>query len=162
DLLGFEDFDLRLLPLTTRKELLQRVLPPLGALRYLEHVEEDGVALYHEAERLGLEGVVGKKGSAPYKAGRSAVWLKVRSRLTGAFVVVGYTEPKGSRGVFGALHLAEFVGDALTYSGRVGTGFSEKQLAEVARTLESRRRPDPPCVGPVPAERGTTWVEPVL
>ena len=162
DLLGFEDFDLRTLPLTTRKELLQRVLPPLGALRYLEHVEDDGEALYREAERLGLEGVVGKKASAAYKSGRSPSWLKVRSRLTGDFVVVGCTAPKGSRGGFGALHLAEFVGDALTYSGRVGTGFTEKQLAEVARTLESNRRPDPPCVGPTPAERGTTWVEPVL
>jgi len=162
DLLGFEDFDLRTLPLTTRKELLQRVLPPLGALRYLEHVEEDGEALYREAERLGLEGVVAKKGSAPYKAGRSSVWLKVRSRLTGDFIVVGYTAPKGSRGGFGALHLAEYVDDALTYSGRVGTGFSEKQLAEAARTLESSRRPDPACVGPVPSERGTTWVDPVL
>jgi bifunctional non-homologous end joining protein LigD len=162
DLLGFEDFDLRTLPLTTRKGLLQRVLPPLGALRYLEHVEDDGEALYREAERLGLEGVVGKKASAPYRSGRSPSWLKVRSRLTGDFVVVGFTAPKGSRGGFGALHLAEFVGDALTYSGRVGTGFSEKQLAEVARTLESSRRPDPACVGPTPQERGTTWVEPTL
>jgi bifunctional non-homologous end joining protein LigD len=162
DLLGFEDFDLRTLPLTTRKELLQRVLPPLGALRYLEHVEDDGEALYREAERLGLEGVVGKKATSTYKSGRSPAWLKVRARLTGDFVVVGCTAPKGSRGGFGALHLAEFVGDALTYSGRVGTGFTEKELAEVARTLESNRRPDPPCVGPIPSERGTTWVEPVL
>jgi bifunctional non-homologous end joining protein LigD len=162
DLLGFEDFDLRSLPLTTRKELLRRVLPPLGALRYLEHVEQDGEALYREAERLGLEGVVGKKASAPYKSGRSPSWLKVRSRLTGDFVVVGCTAPKGSRGGFGALHLAEYVDDVLTYSGRVGTGFSEKQLAEVARTLEPNRRTDPPCVGPIPKESGTTWVAPVL
>jgi bifunctional non-homologous end joining protein LigD len=162
DLLGFEDFDLRSLPLTTRKALLQRVLPPLGALRYLEHVDQDGEALYREAERLGLEGVVAKKSTAPYKSGRSPAWLKVRSRLTGDFVVVGFTAPKGSRGGFGALHLAEYVKGGLTYSGRVGTGFSEKQLAEVARSLESRWRTDPPCAGPVPQERGTTWVEPVL
>ena len=81
-----------------------------GALRYLEHVEEDGEALYREAERLGLEGVVGKKAAAPYKAGRSAVWLKVRSRKTGDFVVVGFTAPKGSRGGFGALHLGRVRG----------------------------------------------------
>ncbi|MGH7512201.1 MAG: DNA ligase D [Gemmatimonadales bacterium] len=162
DLLGFEDFDLRSLPLTTRKALLQRILPPLGALRYLEHVDQDGEALYREAERLGLEGVVAKKSTAPYKSGRSPAWLKVRSRLTGDFVVVGFTAPKGSRGGFGALHLAEYVKGALTYSGRVGTGFSEKQLAEVARSLESRRRADAPCAGPVPQERATTWVEPVL
>jgi bifunctional non-homologous end joining protein LigD len=162
DLLGFEDFDLRPLPLTARKALLQRVLPALGALRYLEHVEEDGEALYREAERLGLEGVVGKKSAAPYKTGRSPAWVKIRSRRTGDFVVVGFTAPKGSRGGFGALHLAEFVSGALTYSGRVGTGFTEAQLAEVSRTLEPRRRTDAPCVGPVPKEKGTTWVDPVL
>ena len=162
DLLGFEDFDLRPLPLTARKSVLQRVLPPVGALRYLEHVEEDGEALYHEAERLGLEGVVGKKAAAPYKAGRSAVWLKVRSRKTGDFVVVGFTSPKGSRGGFGALHLGEYVDGALTYTGRVGSGFTEKQLGEVSRKLLGQRRPDPPCGGPVPKEKGTTWVEPVM
>ncbi|MEO6055910.1 MAG: DNA polymerase ligase N-terminal domain-containing protein, partial [Gemmatimonadales bacterium] len=109
DLLGFEDFDLRPLPLVDRKAVLERVLPPVGALCYLEHVEQDGERLYQEAERLGLEGIVGKKAAAPYKAGRSPVWIKVRSRLTGDFVVVGFTSPKGSRGGFGALHLAEFV-----------------------------------------------------
>jgi bifunctional non-homologous end joining protein LigD len=162
DLLGFEDFDLRPLPLTARKSLLQRVLPPVGALRYLEHVEQEGEALYREAERLGLEGIVAKKATAPYKAGRSPVWLKVRRRKTGDFVVVGYTAPKGSRSGFGALHLAEFVEGALTYTGRVGTGFSERQLADVSRTLQQHLRPDPPCSGPAPGDKGTVWVEPLL
>jgi bifunctional non-homologous end joining protein LigD len=162
DLLGFEDFDLRPLPLTTRKAVLQRVLPPVGALRYLEHVEREGEALYQEAERLGLEGVVAKKAAAPYKAGRSPAWLKIRSRHTGDFVVVGFTAPKGSRGGFGALQLADFVGDALTYAGRAGSGFTDKQLAEVSRTLQEHRRPDPPCTGPIQNEKGTTWVDPVL
>ena len=162
DLLGFEDYDLRPLPLTARKSVLQQVLPPVGALRYLEHVANDGEALYHEAERLGLEGVVGKKAAAPYKAGRSPAWLKVRSRRTGDFVVVGFTSPKGSRGGFGALHLAEYVDGSLMYSGRVGSGFSDKQLSEVSRTLLEHRRKDPPCEGPVPKEKGTTWVDPVL
>jgi bifunctional non-homologous end joining protein LigD len=162
DLLGFEEFDLRPLPLTRRKALLQRVLPSLGALRYLEYVEEDGETLYLEAERLGLEGVVGKKATAPYKAGRSPAWLKVRSRRTGDFVVAGYTAPKGSRGGFGALHLAEYVEGELRYTGRVGTGFSERQLAEVRRTLEEHRCGEAPCAGPIPGEKGTTWVDPVL
>ncbi|MGN6392486.1 MAG: DNA ligase D [Gemmatimonadales bacterium] len=162
DLLGFDEFDLRPLPLTQRKALLQRILPPLGALRYLEHVEDDGEALYREAERLGLEGVVGKKATAPYKAGRSPMWLKVRARLTGDFVVAGCSAPKGSRGGFGALYLAEFVDGELTYTGRVGTGFSERQLAEVRRSLEAHRRADAPCTGPIPIEAGAMWVDPTL
>ena len=65
DLLGFEDFDLRPLPLTARKAILRRVLPPVGALRYLEHVDEQGEALYQEAVRLGLEGIIAKKATRP-------------------------------------------------------------------------------------------------
>jgi bifunctional non-homologous end joining protein LigD len=162
DLLGFEDFDLRPLPLTARKAVLRRVLPPIGALRYLEHVEEAGEALYQEAERLGLEGVVAKKADSPYRSGRSPAWLKVRSRRTGDFVVVGFTAPRGSRGGFGALHLADYVDGELVYAGRAGSGFSDKQLAEARRTLEAARRRDPPCAGPLPAEKDTTWVEPTL
>ncbi|MBA2458338.1 MAG: DNA ligase, partial [Gemmatimonadales bacterium] len=162
DLLGFDDFDLRPLPLSARKALLQRVLPPIGVLRYLEHVEREGEALYREAERLGLEGVVAKKAAAPYKAGRSPVWLKIRSRRTADLVVVGCTAPKGSRGGFGALHLAEYVDGVLVYAGRVGSGFTDKELSEVSRTLQRHRRTGPPCGGPVPNEKGTTWVEPLL
>jgi bifunctional non-homologous end joining protein LigD len=162
DLLGFEEFDLRPLPLATRKAVLRRVLPPLGALRYLEHVEEEGEALYREAERLGLEGIVAKKCASPYKAGRSSAWLKIRSRHIEDFVVVGFTAPKGSRGGFGALHLADYVEGTLTYAGRAGSGFTEKQLGEVRRTLEPHTRGDPPCVGPLPPEKGSTWVDPVL
>ena len=162
DLLGFEEFDVRPLPLDVRKALLQRLLPPAGPVRYLEHVEEDGEALYREAERLGLEGVVAKKAAAPYRGGRSPAWLKVRSRRTGDFAVVGFTAPKGSRGGFGALHLADHVGGALVYAGRAGSGFAERQLAEVRRTLEAAVRRDPPCAGPIPKDRTTTWVTPSL
>jgi bifunctional non-homologous end joining protein LigD len=162
DLLGFEDFDLRPLPLTARKSILRRVLPPAGALRFLEHVEDEGEALYREAERLGLEGVVGKKAASPYKAGRSPFWLKVRARRTAEFVVVGFTPPKGSRGGFGALHLADYVDGTLTYAGRAGSGFTDKQLGEVRRALEAQARPACPCAGAVPTEKGTVWVEPTM
>ena len=162
DLLGFEDFDLRPLPLVERKAILRRILPPLGALRFLEHVEEEGEALYREAERHDLEGIVAKKAGAPYKGGRSPLWLKVRSRHTDDFVVVGYTAPKGARGGFGALQLAEYVNGELTYAGRAGSGFSDRQLAEVRRTLEAQRRQTPPCTGPIQGAKETTWVEPTL
>ncbi len=162
DLLGFEDFDLRPLPLADRKAVLRRVLPPVGALRFLEHVEDEGEALYREAERLGLEGVVAKKADAPYKGGRSPAWLKVRSRLTDDFVVVGFTAPKGSRGGFGALQLANYADGALTYAGRAGSGFSDKQLSEAKRALEAQKRRDPPCTGPIQGAKETTWVEPTM
>jgi bifunctional non-homologous end joining protein LigD len=160
DLLGFEEFDLRTLRLTERKSLLQRLLPPAGVLRYLEHFERDGEALYERVQGLGLEGIVAKKADSPYRAGRSPSWLKVRTRKTDDFVVVGFTAPKGSREGFGALHLAQYVDGTLAYAGRAGSGFSGKQLAETRAELERLKRRTPACEGPVPRDKGTTWVEP--
>jgi len=162
DLLGFEDFDLRPLPLETRKALLQRVLPRLGPVRFADHIEREGNALLSEVAGLGLEGIVGKKSDSSYRGGRSADWIKVRLDRTGDFAVVGYTRPEGSRTGFGALHLACWKGGGLVYAGRVGTGFTQKQLLEVGKRLEGAERKTPPCSGPVPAGKGHVWVEPEL
>ena len=161
DLLAFEGYDVRPLPLLARKQMLAKLLPQAGPLKYCEHFD-DGEALYAQAERLGLEGVMAKKADAPYRAGRTANWLKIRADRVDDFVVVGFTAPQGSRGGFGALHLASFVDGSLTYAGRAGSGFTAAQLRELAGDLEATRRPDPPCGGPVPAGKEHVWVEPTL
>jgi bifunctional non-homologous end joining protein LigD len=159
DLLAFDGFDLRALPLSTRKRLLQRVVPSAGVIRYLDHFEDDGIVLYHQVQKLGLEGIVAKRGDSPYKSGRSPAWIKIRTRRTEDFVVVGFTEPKGGRSGFGALHLGSYHNGELRYSGRAGSGFSEKQLSEVRQTLQSLLRKSAPCSGPLPQGDGTRWVE---
>lgn len=162
DLLAFEDFDLRGLPLTDRKEILQRVLPAAGPLKYSEHIPEKGKALYEHVIEIGLEGIIAKKADSPYRAGRSPHWIKVRADQTDDFVVVGYTAPEGSRGGFGALHLGDYVDGKLTYAGRAGSGFNSAQLKDVHAQLEQLRRPTPPVVGPVPKGKEHTWIEPRL
>ena len=183
DLLGFEDFDLRDLPLTTRKALLQRFVPRAGPVRFADHVEERGDELLAAAGGLGLEGVVGKKADSTYRGARSADWLKVKLDRTGDFVVVGYTKPEGGRSGFGALHLAYWqdgaagtggaggsassagtggAGSSLIYGGRVGTGFSDRLLDEIHARLEARVRKTPAFGGAVPTGRGHVWVEPEL
>ena len=77
-------------------------------------------------------------------------------------VVVGFTAPKGSRGGFGALQLADYVDGELVYAGRAGSGFTDKQLAEVSKTLRDGRRADAPCSGPIMGAKETTWVDPTL
>jgi bifunctional non-homologous end joining protein LigD len=160
DLLGVDDFDLRPLPLSTRKALLRKLLPPAGVIRFLDHFENDGEVLYEQVQKLGLEGIVAKRAESPYRAGRSATWLKIRTRKSDDFVVVGFTSPKGSRSGFGSLQVALYVEGKLTYTGRAGSGFSDAQLSQVRRELEASRRPDPPCIGPIPNEKDITWVEP--
>jgi len=160
DLLAAEDFDLRPLPLTKRKELLRKLLPPAGLIRFLDHFEGEGEVLYQQVRSLGLEGMVAKRADSPYRAGRSSSWIKVRTRRSDDFVVVGFTAPKVSRSGFGSLQVGLYVEGKLTYVGRAGSGFSDAQLTQVRRELEASRRPDPPCIGPIPNDKDITWVEP--
>ncbi len=173
DLLAFEDFDLRPLPLRERKALLLEFLPKLGPVRTLDHVERDGERFLEQVAVMGLEGMIGKRADARYRGGRSDAWLKFKTDGTGDFVIVGYTAPKGGRPHIGALQIADMVNGTLVYAGRVGTGFSDAQLGEFKAMLEPLARAQPPCEGPatVPgvAARGsetipdtgfTTWVNP--
>ena len=170
DLLAYEEFDLRALPLVRRKQLLAEAVPKLGAVRLLDHIERDGEAFLEQVGKIGLEGIIAKKADAPYRAGRSGQWLKIKSEQTGDFVIVGFTEPRGARNHFGALQLADYVDDTLVYAGRVGTGFNEEMLNELDALLRPIVRPGPPCRGPliggvvtndIPETKTTTWVEPV-
>ena len=162
DLLAFEGYDLRPLPLEQRKALLEQIVPRVGPLKYLSHFEKDGEALYEQVVKMGLEGIVAKRADAPYRAGRSPNWLKIRADRTDDFVVVGFTRPKGSRSGFGALDLGAYQDGKLVYAGRVGSGFTAAQLEDVSAALERSVRPTPAFSGPVPQDSGHTWVEPTL
>lgn len=162
DLLALEGFDLRGLPLLARKAWLRRVLPPLGPIRIADHIEEDGELFFAEALKLGLEGMVGKRADSPYRGGRWADWLKVRGQRSGDFAVVGYTAPEGQRVGFGALDLAAWDGKHFRYAGSVGSGFSDVQLAQLAKKLEATRRKSRAFVGEPGPGKKHVWVEPTL
>ena len=171
DLLGVDDLDVRPLPLVTRKELLAQAVPKLGPVRLLEHIEREGAAFLEQVEKLGLEGIIAKKADAPYRPGRTAQWLKIKAEATGDFVIVGFTQPKGSRTHLGALQLGDYVNGELVYAGRVGTGFNDGLLRELGDLLAPIVRATPPCRGPVigglttdviPEIKTTTWVEPMF
>jgi len=166
DLLAFAGYDLRKLPLIKRKEILRKVLPQTGPLRYSEHFEKDGEALYEQVVKLGLEGIMAKKADSPYRDGRSGDWLKIRADRIDDFVVVGYSKPKGSRGGFGSLHVGAYKDGKLIYCGRAGSGFSGAQLDEIGAQLAALVRETPPCEPPehgaLPKGPDHTWVEPKL
>ena len=149
DLLAYEDFDVRPLPLTRRKELLKDFVPALGAVRYLDHIEREGEAVLEQVKAMGLEGIIAKKATSKYRAGRGGDWIKIKTEKTGDFVIVGFTRPNGSRAHLGALQLADWVDGTLVYAGRVGTGFTESLLKELHALLEPIIRKDPLCAGPV-------------
>src|SRR5437762_196221 len=149
DLIAFEDFDVRPLPLSRRKQLLKDAVPALGAVRYLDHIEREGKAVLEQVMAMGLEGIVAKRASSKYRSGRSGDWIKIKAEKTADFVIVGFTKPNGSRAHLGALQLADWVNGTLVYAGRVGTGFTETLLKELHALLHPIVRKDPLCAGPV-------------
>jgi bifunctional non-homologous end joining protein LigD len=163
DLLGADGRDLRPLTLVERKALTQRLMPPAGPLRYADHVEEQGEALFAQVLARGLEGVVAKKKDAPYKSGvRSREWLRFRKEPEAEFAVCGFTPPKGNRSGLGALHLCVRDPDgSWGYAGKVGTGLSDGDLAYYRKELTAAPAWEPPWEMPE-RSAGTRWVEPHL
>ncbi|HTQ80505.1 MAG TPA: DNA ligase D [Thermoanaerobaculia bacterium] len=159
DLLAWEGFDLRPLPLTARKAILRQILPKAGPLRYTDDLPEHGVALFREVERLGLEGVVAKKAASPYRSGRTNDWLKIRSDRVGDFIILGWAPATNAPGGIGKLHLGIHEAERLVYAGRVGTGFDSRELADIRQ--RATRRPSPAVAG-LPQGSRHVWVEPEL
>jgi bifunctional non-homologous end joining protein LigD len=166
DLLHLDGWDVRGAPLVERKRLLRQLLARLPArvpLRYSGELRGRGPAVLAEACRSGLEGIVSKRADAPYGSGRSRSWLKTKCQKRQEFVVVGWTEPAGSRTGFGALLLGVHGADgALRYSGKVGTGFSRETLTRLRGKLTALARRTPPVVDPRRAGSGAHWVAPRL
>ncbi|MBI4562616.1 MAG: DNA ligase D, partial [Candidatus Rokubacteria bacterium] len=152
--------DLRQLPLLERKECLKLLLPSRGVVRYGDHIPEHGEAFFEAAQEQRLEGIVAKRVKSRYTGGRSGDWLKLKCQRRQEFVIGGYTDPQGSRGYFGALHLGLYEGGRLLYVSKVGTGFDQEMLKRVWARLQSLSRPTPPFEVGAPAGRGHHWVEP--
>lgn len=165
DLPWLDGHDLRQLPLDERRATLEKILAdPPPALRYSASFAEPVQSLLASACQLNLEGLIGKRRDSVYVERRSSDWIKLKCQQRQEFVIVGYTDPKGSRSAFGALLLGLHDGEQLRYAGKVGTGFSTDTLTTLLRQLKPLeiRRPalDKPPTG---AEaRGVHWLEPRL
>jgi bifunctional non-homologous end joining protein LigD len=162
DLLAFNDRDPRALPLTERKNILKMLVPSIGPIRFADHVEGSASDFLEAAQQMGLEGIVCKRAVSPYRRGRSADWIKVRFSRADDFVIVGYTKPQRGRVGFGALHLAVRDGVGYRYVGRVGTGFSDRQLEDLRSRLDAGRRNSPAATGALPTGRDHVFTNPEI
>lgn len=142
DLPYLDEYDLRSVPLVTRKELLEEIIAEAGRpLRYTGHFEESGAMVFRHACRLSLEGIISKVRDSPYKNGRGKAWIKSKCSARQEFVIGGYTPSSTSRQAIGSLVLGVYEGKALQYVGRVGTGFSGKVAEDLFNQLERLREP---------------------
>ena len=163
DLLFLGTEDVRHKPLLERKRLLKQMLPRTKLLRYSEHIQEKGIALFEQAKQAGLEGVMAKLASGLYSSGkRTRQWLKFKAVNEQEVVVVGYTAPRRSRRYFGALVLAVRESSQWQYVGHAGTGFDEETLQMLYNKMQPLKTKTKPFTVKVKDEAQTTWLRPQL
>jgi bifunctional non-homologous end joining protein LigD len=169
DLLRDGAEDVRGLPLSARRERLERHLDPFQSdtLRLSERVAEDGTALEQRARDEGWEGLIVKEAASPYQTGRrSPAWRKLKLLNEEEFVVVGWTEPRNTRSRFGALLLGAYddrqPGRPLVYVGHTGTGFDQKELDRLWKLLTPRETPRSPFRERIKTNEPAHWVRPEL
>jgi bifunctional non-homologous end joining protein LigD len=128
------------------------------------HHVGDGAALLEASRAQGLEGVLAKRLDCPYTPGRrSPGWVKVKNVRRADVVIGGWLPGEGNRsGRIGALVVGYHDEEgALRYAGRVGTGFTQAELARLQGLLDPLRRESSPFTGRQPP-RETRFVDPQL
>lgn len=167
DLLALAGKDLTAMALVERKRILAALVRGRGLVRVLDHLEDDGSALYEFCRSERLEGVVAKRKNSPYRAGprRSSDWVKIKCERDDDFVVLGYAGGSGARKELGALCIGAYVRGELEYRGRVGSGLSDASQRLLLRQLPGLEQPVYPGRGSAPEEPGAEparWVRPEL
>lgn len=165
DLLRLFGTDLTGQPWTTRRELLER-LELSGPAWQVPAVHDDGASLWAATAERGLEGVVSKRRTSTYAAGRrSPDWLKRPHRATLSAVVGGWRPEVGTLDRLGAVLLGLPDGNGgWRYAGRMGSGLAGTAGARMQALLAPLARSTPPFSDAVPPEDGdiARWVEPTV
>lgn len=165
DLLALDGRSLLRAKYRDRRKLLE-VLAASGAPIVPALLDGDGPAALTYVRKHRYEGVVAKKWDATYQPGRrSASWIKDKLWLTQEVVIGGWRAGEGGRSSgIGALLVGVPSGDGLQFAGRVGTGFTDKALGNLKRTLEPLHTDQSPFIARLsgPDAKGVTFVEPAL
>jgi bifunctional non-homologous end joining protein LigD len=148
-----------------RRKLLE-ILAGGGNLIVPELLPGDGAQALDHSRKHGWEGVVAKKRDSTYQPGRrSASWIKDKNWKTQEVVIGGWKAGEGGRtSGIGSLLMGIPTPGGLRFAGRVGTGFTERDLANLKETLAPLQTDQSPFDPPLPRSeaRGVTYVEPVL
>src|SRR5215216_3705742 len=150
-------------PVVARKSVLHGALAFTEPIRFSEHLDEEGEVAFRAACEKGWEGLIAKRASAPYTHGRSKDWLKFKCVNEQEFVVLGWTDPHGSRSGLGAILVGYHEDGALRFGGKVGTGFNERELARLTGLLRPLEQTVPPVADAKGVStKGVHWVRPEL
>lgn len=163
DILWCDGFDICSMPLRERKQLLKKIIPDKSLIRYSDHVEAKGVALFEQMQHRGLEGIVAKRADSTYHENdRGQSWLKIKTHLRQEVVIGGFTEPRGTRKHLGALIVGVYDHGELQYVGHSGGGIPDDIRRKLRAKLDRlERKSSPFAVEPKP-NAPVHWVRPEL
>lgn len=163
DVLWLEGHTTMPLPYTERRKLLESLDLNGDYWQTPSHHVGDGEAMLKASADQGLEGVVAKRLDSRYEpGGRSGAWLKIKNQLRQELVVGGWLPGQGGRSqTLGSLAVGYYDGDRLRYAGNVGTGFTQRTLADLLERLKPLARDASPFDGRQPP-KATIFVQPEL
>jgi len=163
DIVYYNGYDLKNVPLIQRKEFLSQLIEPQDVIVYSDHIGGNGIGFFEEIKKRNLEGIIGKLSNSPYRLGkRTGEWVKIKTSKRQEAVICGYTEPKGSRKFFGSLVLGVYEDDNLKFIGSSGGGFDTRGLESIFKSLQKIRRDTSPFGHKTPENSKVYWVEPKL
>lgn len=166
DLLADGGDDLRRLSLRKRRERLAHFFQSGECPVELSATLDDRVEhILDSARELGLEGVMAKRADSRYVSGqRTHTWIKLKIERTQEVVVGGWRPGRGDRSnTVGSLLVGIPEGRKLRYVGRVGSGFSMRELEELRKRLEGLAQKSLPFDDVPSADAADArWVKPVL
>lgn len=164
DVLWCNGRDVRTMPLIERKNLLKQLLPKnADIIRYSDHVEHNGLALFKEMQKRGLEGVIAKQADSTYHENdRGTAWLKVKTHLRQEVVIGGFTEPRGTRKYLGSLLVGVYQKGEFVYVGHSGGGIPDDQRKALREQLDKLQRKTSPFVLEPKPNAPVHWVKPNL
>ncbi|GAA4669637.1 ATP-dependent DNA ligase [Frondihabitans cladoniiphilus] len=165
DLLRRGDDDLLDEPYTARREALEALVDVTTEIDVPPAFEGDLDEAMAFSKKLRLEGVVAKRRDSTYSPGRrSKAWIKLKHHATQEVVIAGWRPGAGRRadGV-GSLLMGIPDDDGLRYVGRVGTGFSDRELDDLLAQFEQVSRKTSPLHDVPKADaRDAHWITPSL
>lgn len=165
DLAYYEGFNITKKALIERKKILHTIFKNWKHhphIYYTDHIQGNGKAVFEQACKFNLEGIVSKNSASLYEHKRSHHWLKTKCTHRQEFIIGGFTKPKGSRKHLGALLVGYYnEHKELIYCGKVGTGFNDKALENFSKILIPLVQKMSPFHHLEKAKE-TTWVKPKL
>jgi bifunctional non-homologous end joining protein LigD len=152
-------------PYTERRAELRAAVRDIDVVRVPPDAGTDLETAVATSRKLGLEGVIAKRATSPYRLGRrSRDWLKIKHTRTQEVVVAGWRPGNGARAdTVGSLLVGVPGPSGLEYVGRVGSGFTDAQLTDIRVRLDGMSRATTPLVGVPPLDaKDARWVTPKL